>query len=425
MAEGAKRLINGLAASHRVAVIEYHDRNEEPSFLSYFTTDKQVLVEAIDRFVNLRLDHGSSRCWDAVYTGISIFPETSQQQDARALLYLSDGFDTSSRHTPAEIIALAKQRKVQIYALGTGAVKDEATLQKLSKETEGGYYRAENLPRLEEQLHTVSQDLRGQYKAGYVSLRTAGRYDVRVQIEWEGKANYFEQTLDLGAIYGDDRIGRISFDESVVMNQHADVFIRATHVPRNISEFRFRFGNPLTPSISIVGRNEGGLCEGWRYAGPDADGYFRLLSPDATSLRFGDSGILFKATFGNLTQSGLVVPFHLDNSIYPNGKGFVFPETLFVGLPILDPQPADGSIQVDPRSSRLSWRVENPRGLSLAYDVRLDAQLPPGRTIASGLTFPSLVMPTHLSPNTTYYWRVVAYSDHNAYQGPVWRFTTK
>jgi hypothetical protein len=424
MVEGAKLLINGLPALHRVAIIEYHDRNEEPALLSYFTADKQILTAAIDDFIRLGIDYGSSRCWDAVYNGIAVFPEPAQPQDVKVLVYLSDGVDTSSKHKPEDIITLAKQRKVQIYALGTGEVIDEAMLQKISKETEGGYYRAGNLQQLEAQLRTVTEDLRGKYKLNYVSLKSSGRHAVRVQIDWESQANYFEQKIDLGGIYEDDRVGRIAFDEFVVANQFAEVLIRATHVPRNVTAFRFRFGNPLIPQIATVKKEEGGLCEGWQLQGPEAQGYFRIFSPDSTPLRFGDSGILFKAAFGNIAQQRAPIPFHLDNSIYPIGKRFVFPETLFVGLPIFDPQPSHGSSQIDPRNARLSWRVENPRKLPLKYNVRLDTE-DASRTIASGLASTNMMMPTYLLPNTTYYWRVVAYSDRNTYQGPVWWFRTK
>ena len=55
-----------LPGSHRIGVIEFHDRNVEPRVLSELTTDRDSVLANVRRFEQGVFDHGSSRIWDSV-----------------------------------------------------------------------------------------------------------------------------------------------------------------------------------------------------------------------------------------------------------------------------------------------------------------------------------------------------------------------
>ncbi|MBI2934829.1 MAG: hypothetical protein HYY29_04585, partial [Chloroflexi bacterium] len=67
MIEGAKAVVERLGEAHRIAVVEYHDRNQEPAVLQGLTTYKPSLSAAIDEFQEQGYLSGASSGWDAVY----------------------------------------------------------------------------------------------------------------------------------------------------------------------------------------------------------------------------------------------------------------------------------------------------------------------------------------------------------------------
>jgi hypothetical protein len=331
MVQGAKDIIDQVSGSHRVAALEYHDREVEPSVLYDFSTDKAAVKSAIDQFGNSGFDYGSTRCWDGVYDALELFQATADPDNVRVVIFLTDGNDTSSDHSPADCIGAAQTKGVQLYVIGCGSVYDEANLQNMASSTDGLYYRAADLSSLQQHLAQVIRDLGGQYKASYVTLKPAssGTFAVKLKVEHEGLSAEHTENLDLGAIYGDTRVGIIDFDESEIQNAKADVFVRAEHVPRNITAFRFKLETNKPWAPSVVAKADGGLCEGWTFSGPDAQGYYLLSGQD--SIPFGDFGVLWKMAFSGINESELVIPFTLDNTIYPNDKSFTYPAHVVLG----------------------------------------------------------------------------------------------
>lgn len=331
MVQGAKDIIDQVSGSHRVAALEYHDREVEPSVLYDFSTDKAAVKSAIDQFVNSGFDYGSTRCWDGVYDALELFQATADPDNVRVVIFLTDGNDTSSDHSPADCIRAAQTKGVQLYVIGCGSIYDEANLQNMASSTDGLYYRAADLSSLQQHLAQVIRDLGGQYKASYVTLKPAssGTFAVKLRVEHEGLSAEHTENLDLGAIYGDTRVGIIDFDESEIQSARADVFVRAEHVPRNITAFRFKLETNKSWTPSAVAKTDGGLCEGWTFSGPDAQGYFLFSGQD--SIPFGDFGVLWKIAFSDVSEPGLLVRFSLDNTIYSNEKSFTYPANMVLG----------------------------------------------------------------------------------------------
>jgi hypothetical protein len=86
------------------------------------------------------------------------------------------------------------------------------------------------------------------------------------------------------------------------------------------------------------------------------------------------------------------------------------------------PIPADGATNVSLQTV-LSWQCSDPDGDTLSYNVYFGINPDPG--YASFYQSPTTYNPGTLSPNTKYYWKIIAYD--NVYEeavGPIWSFTT-
>ncbi|MBN1280170.1 MAG: PKD domain-containing protein, partial [Candidatus Thermoplasmatota archaeon] len=89
-----------------------------------------------------------------------------------------------------------------------------------------------------------------------------------------------------------------------------------------------------------------------------------------------------------------------------------------------NPQPANGSTNID-TTVTLSWTGGDPNANdTVTYDVYFGTTSPPPQIVAN-LSGTSYEVST-LSYDTVYYWRIVAWDNHNAStSGPLWHFTTK
>jgi hypothetical protein len=322
----ARELIDQLAATHRMAIMEYHDRNIDAGIIAPFSADKVALRAALDAFVAQPLDHGSSRVWDALYSSVDIFGGSDGANKERAIFFITDGRETSSDKSPSDVIALAKQGQASIFIIGAGSVSNETALTDISGQTGGEYYPAGSIDTFRQRLQQITRDLGGQYKLSYTTLKRVGTHNVQVQFLYQGLSGQFNTSLDLGSIYGDDRVGVITFDSPAVTVAHLRLVVRAQHVPRNIDHFRFRIDTPKTCNVSLIAAADGGLCDGWNLNGPDSFGYFELNS--ATPLEFGDFGPLFSIDISPVTEITLSIPFELDTTIYSDGKTFTYPESI-------------------------------------------------------------------------------------------------
>ena len=236
--------LDRLPEAHRVGVVAFHDRSAEPVIIAFPTTDRDLIRAEVARFAESGFDPGSSRLWDAVERGLDLF---SAQADTaadvtRALVFLSDGRDTSSLRERHEVGLLAQDRNVQLYPLGLGDVYQESDLRALATTTNGAYYAVAELAQLETQFIALVNDFAGQYKLSYTTLRRDGEYAVRIETTLDGVTGVFaSDALPFGEIYSPDTQGRIAVDPLTidVEEQIATTFVRALHVPRNIQHFRF------------------------------------------------------------------------------------------------------------------------------------------------------------------------------------------
>ena len=324
-----------LPSAHRVGVVEFHDRNVRPSVLSPLTTDRQAVLNATRAFLARGFDPGSSRVWDSLVVAAGLFSDPSQNPRAvRALVFLSDGRDTSSKFTREQAADAADFRGVQLYAVGVGEVFQAGELRSIARSTGGAYYSARDLNLIQEQIQLLVNDLRGQYQLTYITLRRTGEYHTAVSVELAGiEGDTVFGPFDVARFFGPDNQGVIEFDPPTLdrANRRATAFMRALHVPRNIDRIRFRVETPKPLQVELVPGRDGGLLAGWSLTGPDAGGWYEASS--GTPLEFGSLGLLAKLTFSNVTEDGLGIPIEFDNSIYTGGKTLARSTYLYIGTP--------------------------------------------------------------------------------------------
>ena len=311
-----------LPGAHRTGVVEFHDRNVEPGVLSALTTNRQAIRDSISQFSQSGFDPGSSRVWDSVVSGANLFSTLAQNPRAiRALVFLSDGRDTSSVNTRDAAQVHAQARNVQLYALGVGEVFQEEQLREMAGSTGGGYYPVRDVSLLQEQLQLLVNDLRGQYQVSYITLRRTGEYSTQVAVELGGVMGSMQTApFDAATFFGPDNRGAIQFDPpSIDRNEgKATIFVRALHMPRNIDRIRFKVDTPNPVQVDLVEGEDGGLLDGWNLLEPDTEGFYEVSSPDP--VEFGNFGLLFRLTISDVTEESLEIPVEFDNTIYTAGK---------------------------------------------------------------------------------------------------------
>ena len=339
MLEAFKASLAVLPSTHRVGVVEFHDRHDIPKPLSQLTTNRNQVTREVEKHakkVDTVFDAGASRVWDGLKVGTDMLDRSSTKNPlasraVRALIFLTDGEDTSSSILPtrAEAMRYAREKGVKLYAMGVGDVFEEDELRAGARSTGGAYYPAQNIEQLQDQLTQLVHDLQGQYQLTYITTRTTGDYEVSIDLNMNGiRGQKVVGPFDVARFYhlGNDRRGIVEFDPPSYdsVNNSVITFVRARHMPRNIDHLRFKVETSKRWKVDLVpAEKDGGLLDGWNLSGPDAEGFYDATSD--TPLKFGSLGPLFKVTLFNVTteeeyeQLQMVGKF--DNSIYPSSKG--------------------------------------------------------------------------------------------------------
>ena len=330
MVDAFESAVRALPGSHRIGVVEFHDRNVEPRVLSELTTDRDSVLASVRQFKQEEFDHGSSRVWDSVAAAADLFSD--DPSTVGALVFLSDGRDTSSDKTREQAVAYATDRKVQLYALGVGEVYEEGWLRSMVTETGGAYFSVSDIAGLEDLLGTIVNNLRGHYKVSYITLRRTGEYQAAVSVALQHTEEWFEtHRFDVAEFFGPDNRGMVQLDPPSVdrYSGQATLYMRALHTPRSIDRILFRLDTSKPISVEIVEESDGGLLQGWELSGPDPDGWYDASSDEA--IEFGNFGPLFKLTIINIDEQNVRIPVEFDNSIYPDGKEFSRPLHIRIG----------------------------------------------------------------------------------------------
>jgi Ca-activated chloride channel family protein len=135
-----------------------------------FTNDANVLRNAL----STPYATGRTALYDAVLIAIQHLQE--DDRDKKVLILISDGGDSASRHTLADVLRIAQTTGVVIYTIGLldehNADQNPKVLQKLAAYTGGEAYFPNSFVEVINVCREIAADIRHQYTLGYTPTDT-------------------------------------------------------------------------------------------------------------------------------------------------------------------------------------------------------------------------------------------------------------
>ena len=92
-----------------------------------------------------------------------------KRQGRKALIMLSDGGENGSDASLNDAIEAAQHADTMIYSILFGGTEGRGILQRLSRETGGGFFEVTKKQSIDQIFQVIQAELRGQYSLGYVS----------------------------------------------------------------------------------------------------------------------------------------------------------------------------------------------------------------------------------------------------------------
>jgi Ca-activated chloride channel family protein len=173
--QAAIRFLKTLRPKDLAQVVQFNDRD---TTLQDLTGDTQALEAAIGR----TQASGPTALHNALYVALKNLSKQKKAGELRrlAVILLSDGEDTASLVSEDQVIDLARQTEIGIYAISLrsktgsdrkGLAFSQAAhlLTTLSRETGGQVYFPNSLSELDSVYDRIAEELRTQYNLGYVS----------------------------------------------------------------------------------------------------------------------------------------------------------------------------------------------------------------------------------------------------------------
>ncbi len=298
MIDAARRFIQAdhLTGSHHIGIVEFHDRDGQglgyDQVIGLTRCDaegKSAILAAIPGENDL--EHGLTRVWDAVHLGMDMITNAaSQMGEARAIVFLTDGRDTTSSTSSGGLRANAQSNNIALYPIGFGNVAaNESTLRSLADETGGTYYPADNANALQGIFAEIVEDLRGQWNLTYITQRNSGHVDVEVGFDWQGRTVSFAYGFNASAISGDIHRGAIEVLERTYDPgpDRTTFLLKAAYMPRSISRLQFLIDHD---GVAFALQGTGGLLAGWSGPGVVVNGVAALNGPELEYGAFGNIG---------------------------------------------------------------------------------------------------------------------------------------
>jgi Ca-activated chloride channel family protein len=169
-------------------VVDFNDDvSVEPADGDAFTNDPEILAKAVSHVRG----RGRTALYDAVAEGLTHLQ--LGHRDRKALIIVSDGGDNASRYKYSQVLALAQQSQVVIYAVGLAGATEESdpeVLRRLTKHTGGIAFFPMSIEGIAEISKGIARDLREQYTLGFVPEGTATTdsfRQIRVKVSSPGR----------------------------------------------------------------------------------------------------------------------------------------------------------------------------------------------------------------------------------------------
>jgi tight adherence protein B len=195
----AQLFVGHRTAEQQVAVVTF---NDQPDVALPFTTDSSAILQALAHKPTLAY---GTHIYDAVGKAISLLEQVKIV--AGSVVVLSDGADTGSTSSRADVISAAKRAHVRIFAVGLRSKHFEpGALRNLAQGASGSMSEAESVKDLSRIYDQLGTQLSREYLLRYRSYRRLGeKVQVSVQIKGvagAGRSGYATPPLTTAALQG-------------------------------------------------------------------------------------------------------------------------------------------------------------------------------------------------------------------------------
>lgn len=149
-------------------------------------TDRAAQLEVVLSRITA---NGQTALYDAVAAALEHLKKGNR--DKKVLIVISDGGDNASKHSLAQIVALAGQSDAIVYTIGIFDVQDDdrnpGALKRLAKDTGGENFLPASSRDLAPICERIARDIRNQYTLAYVptNRKRDGAYRV-IQVKASG-----------------------------------------------------------------------------------------------------------------------------------------------------------------------------------------------------------------------------------------------
>ena len=195
----AQLFVGHRTAEEQVAVVTF---NDQPDVALPFTTDSSAILQALAHKPTLAY---GTHIYDAVGKAISLLEQVKIV--AGSVVVLSDGADTGSTSSRADVIAAAKRAHVRIFAVGLRSKHFEpGALRNLAQGASGSMSEAESVKDLSRIYDQLGTQLSREYLLRYRSYQRLGeKVQVSVQIKGvagAGRSGYATPPLTTASLQG-------------------------------------------------------------------------------------------------------------------------------------------------------------------------------------------------------------------------------
>jgi VWFA-related protein len=176
----AKSFLKTLQPQDKAQVVRF---SRDVKTIQPLSADHATAEAAIDATTA----RGDTALFDALYTSVESLRDVPGR---KAIVLLSDGVDDDgtgkplSKKTITDVLTLARQVNVPIYAIGLGTELDELALKKVASETGALYLNAVEPSELKRLYDSIGKQLAGQYAIYYTSNLPADGSEHRVQLKF-------------------------------------------------------------------------------------------------------------------------------------------------------------------------------------------------------------------------------------------------
>lgn len=173
--DAARTVLRALAPRDQAAIVTFSHRVTLPQALTHDSGQVVAAVEAVR-------PGGETALFDAVYAGLLAGVNDPSRN---LVLVFSDGVDTASWLSPAQIIETAKRGDAVVYALSPKEAGSAPFLRELADQTGGSAFEVDSLQQLSSRFVAILEEFRHRYLLSYSpkGVQPGGWHKLEVRVK--------------------------------------------------------------------------------------------------------------------------------------------------------------------------------------------------------------------------------------------------